>query len=55
MAPLIELTIPWEEAAQATHERKMMKHSELVAERREAGWSIIIYPVEVRYRGCGEA
>lgn len=48
-AIFIELTIPLEKGLQAAHEHKMTKYSELVAECREAGWSIIIYPVEVSY------
>eukprot|EP00064_Thunnus_orientalis_P001583 superscaffoldBa00000109_g1586 len=46
-ALLIELTITWEKGMQAAHEHKMTKYSDLAAECREAGWTTIIYPVEV--------
>ncbi|KAJ8352978.1 hypothetical protein AAFF_G00124830, partial [Aldrovandia affinis] len=45
-ALLIELTVPWEEGLEAAYERKMAKYADLVAECRESGWSVRMYPVE---------
>ncbi|KAJ8358431.1 hypothetical protein AAFF_G00439950 [Aldrovandia affinis] len=50
-ALLIELTVPWEEGLEAAYERKMAKYADLVAECRESGWSVRMYPVEVGARG----
>ena len=46
---MIELTVPWEERCQTTHERKRGKYSELQKICREQGWHTWIFPVEV---GC---
>ncbi len=48
---LIELTVPWEEGLEAAYERKKAKYADLVAECRESGWSVRLYPVEVGARG----
>ena len=50
-ATLIELTVPWEEGLEAAYERKKAKYADLVAECRESGWSVKLYPVEVGARG----
>ncbi|KAJ8393343.1 hypothetical protein AAFF_G00062440 [Aldrovandia affinis] len=45
------LTVPWEEGLEAAYERKMAKYADLVADCRESGWSVRMYPVEVGARG----
>ncbi len=50
-ALLFVLTVPWEEGFEAAHERKRAKYVDLVAECREGGWSVKLYPVEVGPRG----
>lgn len=50
-ALLVELTVPWEEGLEAAHERKRAKYADLVAECREGGWNVKLYPVEVGARG----
>ncbi len=48
---LTELTVPWEEGLEAAYERKKAKYADLFTERRESGWSVSLYPVEVGARG----
>ncbi len=50
-ALLVELTVPWEEGLEAAHERKRAKYADLVADCRESGWKVKLYPVEVGTRG----
>ena len=48
---LVKLAVPWGEGLEAAHERKRAKYANLVAECREGGWSVRLYPVEVDVRG----
>ncbi len=43
--------MPWEEGLEAAYERKKAKYADLVAECRESGWNVRLYPVEVGARG----
>ncbi|CAC5407387.1 unnamed protein product [Mytilus coruscus] len=46
-AILLELTVPWEERIQDANERKRLKYQDLLAECRDNGWRVWLFPVEV--------
>ena len=48
---LIELTVPWEEALDEAHERKLEKYALLQEECIQNGWRCQVRPVEVGCRG----
>ena len=48
---LWELTVPWEDNIDETHERKQTKYTEMAAECRDRGWKALCYPFEVGCRG----
>ena len=48
----IELTVPWEENIEESHERKRNKYQELTEKCQEKGWAVWCQPVEVGCRGC---
>ena len=48
---MLELTVPWEENAEETHERKKLKYDELVELCKNNGWKAKCTPIEVGSRG----
>ncbi|VDI62323.1 Hypothetical predicted protein [Mytilus galloprovincialis] len=50
-AILLELTVPWEERIEDAYERKRLKYQDLLAECRDNGWRVWLFPVEVGSRG----
>ena len=48
---LIELTVPWEDRIEVSHESKRLKYTDLVEDIRANGWSVSYFPVEVGSRG----
>ena len=46
-----ELSVPWEENMESTHERKIAKYEPLVEQCRMNGWQAICLAVEVGCRG----
>ena len=46
-----ELSVPWEENMESTHERKIAKYEPLVEQCRMNGWQAICQAVEVGCRG----
>ena len=48
---VVELTVPWEERCEASHELKKAKYEELLLECRRKGWSTWNLPVEIGCRG----
>ncbi|CAC5423515.1 unnamed protein product [Mytilus coruscus] len=49
-AILLELTVPWEERIDDANERKRLKYQDLLAECRDNGWRVWLFPVEVGSR-----
>ncbi|VDI16481.1 Hypothetical predicted protein [Mytilus galloprovincialis] len=49
-AILLELTVPWEERIEDAYERKRLKYQDLLAECRDNGWRVWLFPVEVGSR-----
>ena len=47
----IELTVPWEENCEEAHERKSLRYADLMADCKDKGWSVWLFPVEVGCRG----
>lgn len=47
----VELTVPWEDAAEIAYERKKVRYTELAAEAEECGWKSMVHPLEVSSRG----
>ena len=47
----IELTMPWEENCEEAYERKTLKYADLMADSKDKGWSVWLFPVEVGCRG----
>ena len=47
----IELTVPREENCEEARERKSLKYADLVADCKDKGWSVWLFPVEVGCRG----
>ena len=45
----IELSVPWEENFEEAHERKSLKYADLMADCKDKGWSVWLFPEEV---GC---
>ncbi|CAC5372773.1 mrp [Mytilus coruscus] len=50
-AILLELTVPWGERIEDANERKRLKYQDLLAECRDNGWRVWLFPVEVGSRG----
>ncbi|XP_069125380.1 uncharacterized protein [Argopecten irradians] len=48
---MVELTVPWEERCEEAFERKKGKYVELAGDIRALGWSVWVFPVEIRCRG----
>ncbi|XP_033725208.1 uncharacterized protein LOC117315172 [Pecten maximus] len=48
---VVELTVPWEENCEEANERKSLKYADLMADCRDKGWSVWLFPVEVGCRG----
>lgn len=48
---LVELTVPWEERMEESHELKAARYEMLVEEVRQNGWKVHCFPVEVGCRG----
>ncbi|MGH0150588.1 UNVERIFIED_CONTAM: hypothetical protein FKN15_057368 [Acipenser sinensis] len=48
---LVELTVPWEDAADEVYERKKLGYAQLATEAEQRGWRVRVYPVEVGCRG----
>ena len=48
---MVELTVPWEENIEVSHERKLSRYSGLVAQCRNNGWHCELFAVEVGARG----
>ncbi|XP_072021154.1 uncharacterized protein [Amphiura filiformis] len=46
-----EMTVPWEDNIDESHERKLTKYAELRAECKDRGWKASCYPFEVGCRG----
>ena len=46
---VVELTVPWEDRFEESHELKKAKYEDLLAEARFRGWRTYCFPVEV---GC---
>ena len=46
-----ELSVPWEENVESTHERKIAKYEPLVEQCRVNGWQAICQAIEVGCRG----
>ena len=47
----IKLTVQWEENCEEAHERKRLKYAHLMADCKDKGWSVWLFPVEVGCRG----
>ena len=43
--------MPWEENYEEAHEKKSLKYADLMAECRDRGWNVWLFPVEVGCRG----
>ena len=48
---IVELTVPWEERLEESHELKRNKYEGLLQEARQNGWETYNFPVEVGCRG----
>ena len=48
---LIELTVPWEDRMDESHELKRAKYENILLEARLKGWTTHCYPIEVGCRG----
>ena len=48
---LIELTVPWEERIQESHELKYAKYDPIILEAKRKGWDAHCFPIEVGCRG----
>jgi hypothetical protein len=48
---LIELTVPWEDRIEESHELKRSKYDHLLLEARDKGWNAYCFPVESGCRG----
>ena len=48
---LVELTVPWEDRLEESHEIKRNKYEDLLNEARQNGWKAHHFPVEVGCRG----
>ena len=48
---VIELTFPWEENCEETHERNSLKYTDLIADCKDKGWNVWLFPLEVGCRG----
>ena len=47
----IELTVPWEEICENARERKSLKYTDLMADCKDKGWNLWLFPVEVGCKG----
>ena len=47
----IELTNPREDNCENAHDRKSLKYADLMADCKDKGWSVWLFPVEVGWRG----
>jgi hypothetical protein len=48
---MVELTVPWEERVEVSHEIKKGKYQDLADTCKERGWKTWVFPVEVGCRG----
>ena len=48
---LVELTVPWEDRLEISHELKSEKYQELVSDIKSNGWNCFCFAVEVGARG----
>ena len=48
---IVELTVPWEERIDVSHELKFAKYQGLVEEAQTKGWQALQFPIEVGCRG----
>ena len=48
---IMELTVSWEEQIEETHERKLLKYTELVGKCKDNGWKTWCFPFEIGCRG----
>lgn len=48
---MVELTVPWEERVEESHETKKGKYQDLADTCRDRGWKTWVFPVEVGCRG----
>lgn len=47
----IELTVPWEGAAEEANERKRFRYAEIAVDAQQKGWEALVRPVEIGCRG----
>ncbi|XP_060559778.1 uncharacterized protein LOC132719607 [Ruditapes philippinarum] len=48
---LVELTVPWEERIEESHELKRSKYEDLAQSCKSNGWNTQVFPIEVGCRG----
>lgn len=48
---IMELTVPWEERMELSHQLKRAKYQDLVEEAKITGWHALLFPYEVGCRG----
>lgn len=48
---IIELTVPWEGAAEEANERKRFRYAEIAVDAQQKGWEALVRPVEIGCRG----
>ncbi|XP_060574030.1 uncharacterized protein LOC132731786 [Ruditapes philippinarum] len=48
---LVELTVPWEERIEESHELKRSKYEDLAQSCKSNGWNTLVFPIEVGCRG----
>lgn len=48
---IVELTVPWEDRLETSHQLKSTKYQDLVDEAKVKGWKAVQFPIEVGCRG----
>ena len=48
---IAELTVPWEDHIDLSHERKSSKYQDLIDDMKSKGWHVEYHSIEVRCRG----
>ena len=48
---LVELTVPWEDRIEVSHELKQAKYDDLVTQARQNGWHATCFSIEAGCRG----